>query len=133
MNEEKTRLERYVRDLTKELAPNLSSICDELLVARLIAIAGSLEKMARMPASTIQLLGAEKALFRHLKKMGKSPKYGIIYSSSLIQNASKDNKGKIARVLSAKLMQAARIDFYSGRAEPKLRQELDKEIKQVNG
>ncbi|MCX6815905.1 MAG: hypothetical protein NT120_03570 [Candidatus Aenigmarchaeota archaeon] len=131
LNEEKSRMDHYVRALTKETAPNLSSLIDELLVARLIAIAGSLEKMARMPASTIQLLGAEKALFRHLKKQGRSPKYGIIYSSSLIQNASKENKGKIARILSAKLMQAARIDFYSGRPEPRLRQELEKEVKQV--
>jgi len=128
LNEQKDRLEKYVRSITREISPNLSSLVDEILAARLIALAGSLEKLARMAASTIQLLGAEKALFRHLRKKGKSPKYGIIYTSPLIQNASKDNKGKVARILSSKLMLAARIDYYSGRQEPKLKEELKQEI-----
>lgn len=129
--EEEERLENYVKALVKDVAPNLSSILDPILAARLISYAGSLEKLSRMPASTIQLLGAEKALFRHLKKKGKSPKYGLIFTSPIIQTAKPENRGKVARVLSSKLMFAARIDYYSGRHEPKLKQEMDEELKRI--
>ncbi|MBI3190773.1 hypothetical protein HYZ41_03655 [archaeon] len=115
----------------KEIAPNTSSIIDEMLAARLIALAGSLEKFARMTSSTIQLLGAEKALFRHLHKKGKSPKYGLLYTSSVIQKAQPDNRGKAARILSAHLMKAARIDFYSGRYEPKIKEEMKAELRMI--
>ncbi len=128
---EKGMLEEYVTGLVKEITPNLSSLVSEILAARLISQAGSLERIAKMPASTIQLMGAEKALFRHLNKRGRSPKYGIIYMSPYIQNASPDKKGKAARILASKLMQAARIDFYSGRFEPRLRQELEEEMKKL--
>jgi len=124
-------LENYIRNSVKDVAPNVSSLLDAILAARLISLAGSLEKLARMPASTIQLLGAEKALFRHLHKKGKSPKYGILFNASIIQHAKEQNRGKAARILSAKLMQAAKIDFYSGRFEPKLKQDLLDEIKKV--
>ncbi len=124
-------MERYVKETVKEAAPNFSSLIEPLLAARFIALAGSLEKLARMPASTIQLLGAEKALFRHLKKQGKSPKYGILYMDSRIQNASLDKRGKVARIIASKLMLAARIDFYSGRIDEKLKQDLEKDVKAV--
>lgn len=132
LEKEKKALEKYVSSAMRETAPNFAALVDPLLAARLVASAGSLEKLARMPASTIQLLGAEKALFRHLHQKGKSPKYGIIYNSPLIQNAPGEQKGKIARILSSKLMLAARIDYYSGRDESeKMRRELDEEIKRV--
>lgn len=124
-------LENYIKITIKEIAPNISSLIDPILAARLLALAGSLEKMARMPSSTLQLLGAEKALFRHLHKRGSSPKYGIIFNSSIVQNASEKNKGKVARIISAKLMKAAKIDFYSKRFEPKLKKELDEELERV--
>lgn len=124
-------MEKYVKSTVKEISPNFSSLIEPLLAARFIALAGSLERLARMPASTIQLLGAEKALFRHLKKQGKSPKYGILYMDARIQNAPHDKKGKIARVIAAKLMLAARIDFYSGRTDETLRQQLEQELKAV--
>jgi len=76
LNREKAEMEKYVASAMKEVARNFSSLIDPLLGARLMALAGSLEKLSRMPASTIQLLGAEKALFRHLHEKGKSPKYG---------------------------------------------------------
>lgn len=124
-------LEKYVKETVKTVAPNFSSIIEPLLAARFIALAGSLERLARMPASTIQLLGAEKALFRHLKKQGKSPKYGILYMDARIQNAPQDKKGKVARVIAAKLMLAARIDFYSGRVDEKLKQQLEQELNNI--
>ena len=130
-SEEKEKLDAYVKESIPVVAPNISSLVGPILAARLLAMAGSLEKLARMPASTIQLLGAEKALFRHLHNRGKSPKYGIIYTSSLIQDASRESKGKVARIISAQLMKAARIDFYSGRFEPKLKEDLDNEMRKV--
>src|SRR3989338_4273192 len=123
--EEKKKLERYVAATTKEIMPNFSSLIDPLLAARFLALAGSLERLARMPASTIQLLGAEKALFRHLKQQGKSPKFGLIFQDGRIQSADDNKRGKIARIISSKLMQAARIDFYSKRTEPRLKEELE--------
>lgn len=132
LEKEKKELEKYVASAMRDVAPNFSALADPLLGARLIAVAGSLEKIARMPASTIQLLGAEKALFRHLHQKGKSPKYGIIYNSHLIQNAPNEHKGKIARILSSKLMLAARIDYYSGRNDAeKMKKDLDEEIRNV--
>ncbi|HLC77299.1 MAG TPA: hypothetical protein VJH04_03795 [archaeon] len=129
---QKKRMERYVSSAVIDIAPNFSSLIDPLLAARLIAAAGSLEKIARMPAPTIQLLGAEKALFRHLKQHGKSPKYGVIYNSSLIQNAPLEHKGKVARILSSKLMLAARIDYYSGRNESeKMKREMKEDLERV--
>jgi nucleolar protein 56 len=131
VSDEKNKLEKYIKSSMKEIAPNLSSLIDTLLAARLLSLAGSLEKLSRMTASTIQLLGAEKALFRHLRKKGKSPKYGILYNDSRIQNAEEGKRGKIARIISSKLMLAARLDFYSGRYEEKLKKELEEDIKNI--
>lgn len=80
------------------LAPNLTALVGELVGARLIAHAGSLMNLAKSPGSTIQILGAEKALFRALKTKHDTPKYGLIYHASLIGQATGKNKGKIARM-----------------------------------
>lgn len=127
--ETRQHLEQYIKEATHELMKNVAALIDPLLATRLLAIAGSIEKLAKMPSSTIQLLGAEKALFRHLKKKGKSPKYGILYNSAQIQQAPDAVRGKVARILSAKLMIAARIDFYSGRDDTvRLVQEMKQEL-----
>lgn len=128
---QKLELEKYIKKSMKEIAPNTSAIIDPLLGASLLALAGSLEKIAKMPASTIQLLGAEKALFRHLHNKGKSPKYGILYNSAMIQNAKPENRGKVARIVSSKIMLAARIDFYSGRHDENIVKNLKEELKKV--
>jgi len=131
LNDSKKEIEKYISQSMDEIAPNFSSLIDKILAARLLALAGSLEKLAKMPASTIQLLGAEKALFRHLKNQGKSPKYGILFNASQIQNAPTEKQGKVARILAAKLMLAARIDFYSKRFDPTLKKQLDEELKKI--
>lgn len=131
MHEEKNRLESYIKESMDEIAPNFSSLIEPLLAAKLLSLSGSLEKLARMPASTIQLLGSEKALFRHLKKQGKSPKYGILFIDRRIQSAPKEKKGKVARIIASKLMLAARIDYYSKRLEARLKEEMEKELKNV--
>ncbi|MBI2579674.1 MAG: hypothetical protein HYW27_02115 [Candidatus Aenigmarchaeota archaeon] len=125
-------LEKYLKASVKEMMPNFSSLVEPMLASRFLAHAGSLEKLARLPSSAIQLMGAEKALFRHLKnkKKDKSPKFGIIFMSSWVQNSKE--KGKAARLLSSKLMIAAKIDFYSGRDESeRLKKELVEETKNL--
>ncbi len=127
------RLEKYIKKLTVEIAPNMSNIVGPLVAARLISKAGSLEKIASMSSSTIQLLGAEKALFRFLKskKRTRPPKYGIIYFSPYIQKAPKAMHGKVARIISSKLSIAAKVDYYSGTVNDELKRSFEKEMKSV--
>ena len=95
------------------IAPNLTIFVGELVGARLISHAGSLMNLAKQPASTVQILGAEKALFRALKTKHDTPKYGLIYHASLIGQAAPKHKGKISRVLAAKASLATRVDALS--------------------
>lgn len=95
------------------VAPNLTSLIGEMVGSKLIAHAGSLTNLAKYPASTIQILGAEKALFRALKTKGKTPKYGLIFNSSFIGRAGQKNKGRISRYLANKCAIASRIDSFS--------------------
>lgn len=104
----------YIKENTEKLTPNLSNLINPLLVAKLISLAGSLKKLARLPASTIQVLGAEPALFRHLRKGTKPPKHGIIFQDPRIHTAPRWQRGKIARSMASKIAIAARLDFYSG-------------------
>lgn len=125
-------LESYIKKSMKEVCPNISSLIDPVLGARLISHTGSLENLAKLSSSSVQLIGAEKALFRHLKNRKiNPPKYGLIYLSGWVQKVKPNNRGKVARFLSAKLMLAARIDFYSDRFEPKLKKDLENEIKKA--
>jgi nucleolar protein 58 len=94
----------------RAIAPNLTTMVGELVGARLIAHAGSLMNLAKHPASTVQILGAEKALFRALKSKHDTPKYGLIYHASLIGQAAPKHKGKISRVLAAKCALSIRVD-----------------------
>jgi len=111
LSEYREQLWEYLRSRMTAIAPNLSTLVGELVGARLIAHTGSLITLAKYPASTIQILGAEKALFRALKvKNKKTPKYGLIYHASLIGQAPTKGKGKIARVLAAKAALCARVD-----------------------
>lgn len=98
------------KQITKKIAPNLTSLLGEELTAELIIQAKSLQKLAFMTSSKIQVLGAEAALFRHLKEKTKPPKHGIIFKHESIQES--DNKGKAARQLSAKISLAAKKDYF---------------------
>ncbi len=97
-----------------EVAPNMSSLVGPVLSARLISITGGLENLAKMPSSTLQVLGAEKALFRSLKTGSRPPKHGIIFQHPFVHQASRWHRGKVARVVSGKLSIAARIDAFGG-------------------
>jgi nucleolar protein 56 len=103
----------YLKRIMKNVAPNVCALVGEIVAARLISHAGSLSNLAKYPASTIQILGAEKALFRALKTRGKTPKYGLLYHSSFIGKAPTKSKGKISRYLANKIAMCSRIDFFS--------------------
>lgn len=102
--------EKYLKKLMQEICPFLNEVATEIIGAKLIEKAGSLRKLAMMPSSTIQVLGAEKALFRHIKTKTKPPKFGVIFSHKSI-TTSKD-KGKAARQLAAKISIAVKKDFF---------------------
>eukprot|EP00455_Lapot_gusevi_P021299 TRINITY_DN22370_c0_g2_i5.p1 TRINITY_DN22370_c0_g2~~TRINITY_DN22370_c0_g2_i5.p1 ORF type:complete len:213 (-),score=93.46 TRINITY_DN22370_c0_g2_i5:324-962(-) len=109
----KTSLAQYLVDKMMAVAPNLTQLIGQQIGAKLISKAGSLTNLAKSPASTIQILGAEKALFRALKKKkGNTPKYGLIFHSSFIQRAAKEHRGKISRYLANKAALASRIDCF---------------------
>ncbi|MGYP000065027142 len=99
----RVQLNEYLQNRMHAVAPNLSVIVGEQVGARLIAHAGSLMNLAKFPASTVQILGAEKALFRALKTRHETPKYGLIYHASLVGQAAQKHKGKISRVLAVGL------------------------------
>jgi nucleolar protein 56 len=122
--ETRNRIEEYLKENMPLLAPNLTNISGHILGARLLSIAGSLEKLASMPSSTIQVIGANNALFKHLKGKATSPKHGVIFRHPYINTAPKWQRGKIARVLSSKISLAARYDFYSGELKEDLSLEL---------
>jgi len=126
------RLEEYVGGVMVEVAPNIEALVGPLLGARLIALAGSLENLAKMPSSTIQVLGAEKALFRALRSGSKPPKHGIIFQHPYVHGSKRWQRGKIARALAGKLAIAARLDAYGGDYRgDELRESLEKRVMEI--
>ncbi|MBW2974998.1 hypothetical protein KY366_04745 [Candidatus Woesearchaeota archaeon] len=119
--------EEYLEGLMKGFCPNLLAVAGAAIGAKLIRQAGSLKSLMLFPASTIQLLGAEKALFRHMKSNARSPKYGFLHEHPLIARNPKSMHGKIARALADKISIAVKVDYFKG--EPigeKLKKELEK-------
>lgn len=130
--ESRDAMERYIDDVMKEIAPNVRELAGATLGARLIALAGSLEGLAKKPASTIQVLGAEKALFRSLKTGARPPKHGIIFQHQHLHSAERWQRGKIARALAGKLSIAARVDAFGGEyVADKLKASLEKRIAEI--
>merc|ERR1711990_752944 len=113
ITEYRKELSTYLRSKMSVVAPNLAGLIGDLVGARLISHAGSLTNLAKYPASTVQILGAEKALFRALKTRGNTPKYGLIFHSTFIGRAGAKNKGRISRYLANKCSIASRIDCFS--------------------
>jgi nucleolar protein 56 len=108
------RVAEHIDELMTQVAPNLRAVVGGSIGARLISLAGGLEELARQPASTLQILGAEKALFRSLRGRAKPPKHGVIYQYPEVRGAPRWQRGKIARALAGKLSIAARVDAMSG-------------------
>lgn len=130
--EMRSDLTDYIEQVMKEVAPNITELVGPLLGARLLSLAGSLEDLAKLPASTIQVLGAEKALFRALRTGGKPPKHGVIFQYAEIHKSPRWQRGKIARALATKLAIAARADYYTGRfIAPRLKKLLEDRIQEV--
>eukprot|EP00794_Sanderia_malayensis_P005236 gene5236-5897_t len=130
MAEYRKKLHSYLLSKMAQVAPNLSSVIGEQVGARLISHAGSLTNLAKYPASTVQILGAEKALFRALKTRGKTPKYGLIFHSSFIGRAGAKNKGRISRYLANKCSIASRIDCFSENPNPVFGKKLHDQVEE---
>jgi len=124
-------LNDYVESQMKRVAPNVAEVAGATIGARLMAKAGGLDKLAVMPASTIQILGAEKALFRSLRTGARPPKHGILFQHQAVHTAPKWQRGKIARTLANKIAIAARVDFYRGSEDPAIKASLDKRLESI--
>ena len=113
LKEEREFLLKFLEKEMNEIAPNFYAVAGTVVSAKLLAEAGSLKRLALMPSSTIQILGAEKALFRHLRDhAAKPPKHGFIFMHPLVQKAPQGNRGKMARALAGKLAIAAKEDYF---------------------
>jgi len=128
---ERDDLRAFVERRTPEVAPNLSALAGPVLAARLIALAGGLGELAKMPSGTVQVLGAEDALFAHLSGDAPSPKHGIIYVHEYVRGTRPAQRGSAARALAGKLSIAARIDHYAGDRRPEIDAELDGRIDRI--
>lgn len=126
--DEADELEAFVETTAPDVAPNLSMLAGPVLAARLISLAGGLETLAKKPSGTIQVLGAEDALFAHLRGTAPSPKHGVIFTHDAVRGTRLEDRGSAARALAGKLSIAARIDHYSGDRRPDLKTELDERI-----
>jgi nucleolar protein 56 len=126
----KRKQEEYLDKIMGENCPNITAVAGAQIGARLIAIAGDLKRLVGFPASTVQLLGAEKALFRHMRTGAKAPKYGVIHEHPLVAKVKAKDKGKAARGLADKISIAAKIDYFKGEfIGDKLRQGLEERFK----
>jgi len=137
IQEYRAQLYEYLKNRMMAIAPNLTVLVGELVGARLISHAGSLMNLAKHPASTVQILGAEKALFKALKTKHDTPKYGLIYHAQLVGQASSKLKGKVSRMLAAKASIATRVDALGEETNPDLgiehRTKVEMRIRQLEG
>ncbi len=129
----RSSVQKSLETATVQIAPNLSNLAGPLLAARMISRAGGLSRLSEMPASAIQVMGAEKALFKHLRGKAPSPKHGMIYRHPAVGGTARWLRGRAARALAAKLAIAGRIDRYSGELNPDLKAALDRRIEEIRG
>merc|ERR1712243_72971 len=137
IQEYRGQLYEYLKNRMMAIAPNLTVLVGELVGARLIAHAGSLMNLAKHPASTVQILGAEKALFKALKTKHDTPKYGLIYHAHLVGSSGTKLKGKVSRMLAAKASLACRVDALGEETNTDLgiehRAKVESRIRQLEG
>ncbi len=130
--DDRANTEEYITSLVEALCPNMCAILGGPLSARLISLSGGLERLASLPSSTLQLLGAEKAMFRHLRSGKNPPKHGVIYQYPDLRNAPYWQRGNIARALAGKVLIAAKVDQYKGDfCGDRLNEELKARIKDI--
>lgn len=121
----------FIQRQAPAVAPNLAEMAGPVLAARLLSLAGGLETLAKKPAGTVQVLGAEDALFAHLSGRAPSPKHGVIYTHEYVRGIHPDDRGSAARAFAGKLAIAARIDHYSGEFRPGVHEELQERIETI--
>jgi nucleolar protein 56 len=131
LDDEAAGLRAHVERAAPGVAPNLAALAGPVLAARLVALAGGLETLARKPAGTVQVLGAEDALFAHLRGRAPSPKHGVIFVHEAVQGTRPEDRGSAARALAGKLAIAARVDHYSGERKPDLDAQLEARIDRI--
>lgn len=131
LRESRRSMEEEVSARAEKLAPNLTALAGPVLAARLISRAGSLRRLAQMPSSRLQVMGAEKSLFKHLDGRAPSPKHGIIFRHPAVMGAPRRLRGKVARALAGKLSQAARLDYYGAGPSPDLATSLDRRLEDI--
>ena len=125
-------IKRYIEEMMDEIAPNIKALVGSTLGARLIAATGGLRNLAKKPSSTIQILGAEKALFRSIRTKAKPPKHGMIFQHPEVHGSPRRKRGKVARLLAGKLAIAARLDAYSGKnIGDELRADFNRRIERI--
>lgn len=125
------QLEQYIMSNMGAVAPNLTNIAGAPLGARLISLAGGLDKLAAFPSSTVQVIGATSALFKHLRSRAPSPKHGVIFNHPLIKGSPWWQRGKIARALAAKISLAVRMDVYGGKLDPSIKENLERKVESI--
>lgn len=124
----RSTIQKYLKDRMDAVAPNMTKVVGEQIGAKLIQHSGSLSNLIKYPASTVQILGAEKALFQALKTKSNTPKYGLIYNSSFIGRAGGKDKGKISRYLANKISIASRLDYFLIKPTDRFGSELHKQV-----
>ncbi|WP_411963584.1 NOP5/NOP56 family protein [Haloferax sp. YSMS24] len=124
MLDERDELQTFIEERAPTVAPNLSEMAGPVLTARLISLAGGLDRLAKSPSGTVQVLGAEDALFAHLKGRAPSPKHGVIFTHEYVRGTRPEDRGSAARAFAGKLTIAARIDHYSGDYRDEIHTEL---------
>jgi len=136
LKELRRKIEREIDEVMGKIAPNLTEILGAKIAARLLEKAGSMEKLAILPASTIQIIGAEKSLFKALTrirkgKKAKIPKHGIIFQHPFIRSLPKRKRGKMARFMAGKLAIAAKLDYFSGELKEELAEEVRRKYEEL--
>ncbi len=132
LSESLEELDTYIKNAATRIMPNTTYLADHMIAAELLARAGSLERLATMPAGTVQLLGAEKALFKHIKFGSRPPKYGILFKLPEVTNAQREIRGKIARMYATKISIGLKADYYSKNFIAKeLKEKLNESIKRM--
>ena len=131
IQESKKSTTNYVDIKMEEMAPNLRDLVGGSLGAKLIAHTGGIKRLALLPSSTVQILGAEKALFRHLKTGERPPKHGLIYQHPDVRGSRWWIRGKVARTLASKITLAVRKDYFSGEYDPAVKESFQKRLEEI--
>ena len=126
------KIKKFIEKQAKIAYPNLSAVIGPIIATKMVSQIGSLERLSKMPSSTIQLIGAEKALFKHLRFNKKSPKYGFLYQHPIMSKLNNKQKGKLARFIANKLFLATKLDFNKQPLDISLLQQIEDKKKELS-